>query len=228
MDLPVATAGLALSDGLPPVEHERDVQLAFASWLVVGGGDQVGQIVTMTCERVAEDVPGERHGVGTFYHVGVAILAVPKFTVVDPDVLGAALDAEVVPGLILIGSGAANHEVAQDDIARSVDVNRRLELGTRTQTDDRLIRLDLQPITGGARPSCAQGAVDVDHARLAIGSVLRQIGEVVHDDRSHAAPPGHAHSAASPSGARGPTDGLTLVLAGAPGHASDSRHASDS
>ena len=111
MHVAVTAARLPLVCGLPPVEHVGHVQLAFAHGLVVGTADEVREVMRAFF-LIAEDAPRKRYVVCTLHHVGVAVLAVPEFAVVNPDVLGAVVfDGEVVPRLV--GSAARDLDDAR-------------------------------------------------------------------------------------------------------------------
>src|SRR5690606_19361722 len=116
MDIPVAAAGLPLGHAGEPVEHQSDVQLSYALGFVVRRSHQIGEVV-LAARSIAKDVPGEGDVVGALHDVGVAILSVPKLTVIDPDVFGAAFDVDVVPSLIGVGAWPSDHQVANDHIA---------------------------------------------------------------------------------------------------------------
>src|SRR5690606_16091907 len=58
VDVSVSTTRLPLGNAREPVEHQSDIELAFALGFVVGGRDEVGEIVT-TSGPVTEYVPCE-------------------------------------------------------------------------------------------------------------------------------------------------------------------------
>ena len=81
---------------------------------------------------VAKNTPSKRNVVGTFYHIGIAVLSIPEFAMVNPNIFGTVIfNGKVVPSLVGIAARPLNHNVADDDIRRLADMDWCFEHSSR-------------------------------------------------------------------------------------------------
>ena len=116
MNVSVTAAWFALVGCLPPVEHVGHIQLAFAFGFIVRTADEIRKVVR-TLFLVAKNAPRKRYVICTFYHIGIAILTIPEFTVVNPYIFGTVIfNGKVVPSLLSITARPLNHDIADDNV----------------------------------------------------------------------------------------------------------------